>query len=430
MANTVTEYVMPKLAMAMNEGTVADWLVQDGDYVEAGIPLASIETEKVAYDVESPVSGYFYSVVPVGQTVDCGTLLAHFCTEPQRPDAADTSANSSTDLPADTLATNEASSENDAVAPSEVNTASNTASTTGPKRLKSSPLARKLAKQLHVQLDTLTGSGPGGRIVKRDVMAASEDRTHQSTQLATAATEVSGGDILATLPMSGLRKTIANRMVQSLQQTAQVSCHWESDITRLLAQRAELVEQEELLGTRVSVNAFLIRALVYAIRQVPIANANLVNDEIVIHRNINMGMAISIPGSTEYDSGLMVGVLHNVESMGLVAIDKGMRSLIARVRNGEANPDDLSGSTFTLSSTAGIGPPGLKTTPVLNQPNVALLGPSTPIERPMIRDGEVQACTMLPLSFTFDHRALDGEPAARFMAALSNALEKPSLLLT
>ena len=430
MANTVTEYVMPKLAMAMNEGTVADWLVQDGDYVEAGVPLAAIETEKVAYDVESPVSGYFYSVVPVGQTVDCGTLLAHFCTEPQRPDAADTSAKSSTDLPADTQATSASSSKTDAVAPSVVGGASDTAAPSNPKRLKSSPLARKLAKQLHIQLDALTGSGPGGRVVKRDVMAASENKTHQSAQLATAATEVGGGDILATLPMSGLRKTIAHRMVQSLQQTAQVSCHWESDITRLLAQRAELVEQEDLLGTRVSVNAFLIKALVYAIRQVPIANANVVNDEIIIHRNINMGMAISIPGSTEYDSGLMVGVLRNVESMGLVAIDKGMRSLIARVRNGEATPDDLSGSTFTLSSTAGIGPPGLKTTPVLNQPNVALLGPSTPIERPMIRDGEVKACTMLPLSFTFDHRALDGEPAARFMAALNNALEKPSLLLT
>ncbi len=429
MAYTVTEYVMPKLAMAMNEGTVADWLVQDGDYVEAGIPLAAIETEKVAYDVESPVSGYFYSVVPVGQTVDCGTLLAHFCTEPRRPDAADTSANNSTDLPADTLGANEARSKRDPVAPSVVDSASDTAATFELKRLKSSPLARKLGKQLNIQLDALTGSGPGGRIVKRDVMAASENKTHQSAQLPTAATEVSG-DILATLPMSGLRKTIANRMVQSLQNTAQVSCHWESDITRLLAQRAELVEQEELLGTRVSVNAFLIKALVYAIRQVPIANANVVNDEIVIHRNINMGMAISIPGSTEYDSGLMVGVLHNVESMGLVAIDKGMRSLIARVRNGEATSDDLSGSTFTLSSTAGIGPPGLKTTPVLNQPNVALLGPSTPIERPMIKDGEVKACTMLPLSFTFDHRALDGEPAARFMAALNNALEKPSLLLT
>ena len=430
MANTVTEYVMPKLAMAMNEGTVADWLVQDGDYVEQGAPLATIETEKVAYDVEAPVSGYFYSVVSAGETVECEVLLAHFCNEPQRPDSADTSAKSSTDLPADTLATNDAISKKDAVAPLVVASASDAASTSEPKRLKSSPLARKLAKQLNVQLDTLTGSGPGGRIVKRDVMAASEKKTHPSAQLATAAKQVSGDDILATLPISGLRKTIANRMVQSLQNTAQVSCHWESDITRLLAQRAELVEQEELLGTRVSVNAFLIKALVYAIRQVPIANANVIGNEIIIHRNINMGMAISIPGSTEYDSGLMVGVLHNVESMGLVAIDKGMRSLIARVRNGEAASDDLSGSTFTLSSTAGIGPPGLKTTPVLNQPNVALLGPSTPIERPMIRDGEVKACTMLPLSFTFDHQALDGEPAARFMAALNNALEKPSLLLT
>jgi pyruvate/2-oxoglutarate dehydrogenase complex dihydrolipoamide acyltransferase (E2) component len=140
-------------------------------------------------------------------------------------------------------------------------------------------------------------------------------------------------------------------------------------------------------------------------------------------------MAISVPGTSDYDSGLMVGVLHNVEAMGLVAIDQGLRGLIARVRSGDATPADLSGSTFTLSSTAGIAPPGLKTTPVLNQPNVALLGPSTPIERPMVKEGEIKICTMLPLSFTFDHRALDGEPAARFMSALNDVLEKPSLLL-
>jgi len=422
MANTVTEYVMPKLAMAMNEGTVTGWLVKDGDYVEQGAPLATIETEKVAYDVESPVAGYFFSVVPADQTVNCGALLAHFCSEPQRPDTAgamveqDSPAHG-TDVPLDNV-------------PAAVDQHTANDSAASPKRLKSSPAARKLAASLNVKLASLTGTGPGGRIVKRDVIAASENKANQTAPVATSVKEAGDDDILAKLPMSGLRKTIANRMVQSLQQTAQVSCHWESDITRLLAQRAELVEQEELLGTRVSVNAFLVRALVYAIRQVPIANANVVNDEIVIHRNINIGMAISVPGSSEYDSGLMVGVLHNVESMGLVAIDKGLRSLIARVRTGEATPADLSGSTFTLSSTAGIGPPGLKTTPVLNQPNVALLGPSTPVERPMIKNGEVKACTMLPLSFTFDHRALDGEPAARFMAALNNALEKPSLLLT
>lgn len=408
-SNKIVEYLMPKLAMAMNEGTVAQWLVKEGDYVGEGTPLAAIETEKVAYDVEAPGSGYFFSVVSEGETVKCGTVLAFFCSEPQNPkaDAEHTAS--------EPLLNNGPEMQETLVVTSS--------------RIKASPLAKKLAKTFGIDLASLNGTGPGGRIVKRDVLLAHEITNDRKVSSYTARPNEASEHVLAKLPLSGLRKTIANRMVQSLQSTAQVSCHWESDITQLLAQRAELVAQEALLGTRVSVNAFLIRALVYAIRQVPIANANVINDEIVIHRDINVGMAISVPGTSDYDSGLMVGVLHNVETMGLVAIDQGLRGLIARVRSGDATPADLSGSTFTLSSTAGIAPPGLKTTPVLNQPNVALLGPSTPIERPMVKEGEIKICTMLPLSFTFDHRALDGEPAARFMSALNDVLEKPSLLL-
>ena len=142
-----------------------------------------------------------------------------------------------------------------------------------------------------------------------------------------------------------------------------------------------------------------------------------------------MGIAISTPGTTEFDSGLMVAVLHNVERMGLVEIDREMKALISRVRNGEATADDMSGSTITLSSTAGLAPPGMTTTPVLNLPNAALVGPSTPVDKPVAYNGEIAIRTMMPVSFTFDHRLLDGEPAARFMKAMHEALENPELML-
>jgi pyruvate/2-oxoglutarate dehydrogenase complex dihydrolipoamide acyltransferase (E2) component len=218
-------------------------------------------------------------------------------------------------------------------------------------------------------------------------------------------------------------------MVQSLQEAAQLSSSWESDITDLLAMRKNFLAREEQLGTRVSFNAFLIKAMVCAIRQVPIANSCLQGDEIVIYDNVNLGMAISMPGSTDFDSGLVVAVLHNVDTMGVVAIDKAMKALIERVRSGNATPEDMTGATITLSSTAGLAPPGLKTTPVLNLPNAALLGPSTPIERPVVHNGEIAVRTMLPLSFTFDHRILDGEPAARCMSAVHECLEHPELML-
>ena len=404
------DYLMPKLAMAMNEGTVNEWLAAEGDYVEQGQLLATVETEKVSYDVESPDAGYLHIVVPAGETVDCDTLLAQF--------AADE----------DELQQLQNSAVSPAVAAPDVGSVQSPAPKTaamtvapGQGRVKASPLARKMAAAAGLELALLVGTGPGGRIVKRDILAA-----QQSAATAPAAV---GDQVLARLPLQGMRKTIATRMTQSLRETAQLSSSWESDIDDLMALRQSFVEREEQLGTRVSFNAFLIKAVVYAIRRVPIANSCLVDDEIVIYDNVNMGIAVSIPGSTAYDSGLMVVVLHNVDRMGVVEIDREMKALIDRVRSGNATAEDLSGSTFTLSSTAGIAPPGLKTTPVLNQPNTALLGPSTPVQRPVVKDGEVLVRTLLPLSFTFDHRILDGEPAARWMSALHECLENPGLML-
>jgi pyruvate/2-oxoglutarate dehydrogenase complex dihydrolipoamide acyltransferase (E2) component len=407
------DYVMPKLAMAMNEGTINEWLVQEGDYVEKGAVLATIETEKVAYDVESPEEGYLHILVAAGETVDCEVVIAQFAADEQELGELQAAAGAA--APATGSETPEQKAPTTvAVAPGPIS------STAG--RIKASPLARKLAGQAGLELSALTGTGPGGRIVKRDVLAAQQ-------QPPTPAREAAVGNVLARVPMQGIRRTIANRMTQSLQETAQLSSHWESDITDLLDFRAGFVAREEQLGTRVSMNAFLVKALVYAVRQVPIANSCLENDEIVVYHNVNLGIAISVPGATPYDSGLMVGVLHDVHRMGVVEIDLAMKALIERVRSGSATAEDLAGSTITLSSTAGLAPPGMTTTPVLNQPNAALLGPSTPIERVVTRNGEMVVRTMMPLSFTFDHRMLDGEPAARFMAALHECLEHPELML-
>lgn len=400
------DYTMPKLAMAMNEGTIAEWLVSHGDHVEKGQALASIETEKVAYDVESPEAGYLHIVVEAGETVPCETLIAYFLATPDEEVASGTSKSA-----------DEANSKVEAPA-----VASSVGAATKPQRIKASPLAKKIAADAGLNLGDITGTGPGGRIVKRDVIAAQESQARTSHSRG-------GTRVLAEVPLKGMRGTIASRMQESLQSTAQLSSNWESDITTLLAMRKSFVAREDALGTRVSFNAFLIKAMVYAIRQVPMANACLENDLISVYENINMGIAISMPGNSEYDSALVVGVLRDVDQMGVVQIDKHMRALIERVRSGEATADELSGSTITLSSTAGIGPPGLMSTPVLNLPNVALLGPSTPIERIVPVKGKKRIRTMLPLSFTFDHRALDGDPAARYMSALHDALENPELLL-
>lgn len=424
------QYTMPKLAMAMNEGTINEWLVNHGDKVEKGQQIMNVETEKVSYECESPEAGYLCIVVAEGETVPCDTLIAHFCEsedevaallacQPANDDSAGKQGAAAEPVEAEVPATAPAVAAPAVAAPTAAPVRA------AGERIKASPLAKKMARDNNLDLSLINGTGPGGRIIKCDIEAA----LLRGVQPAVNPLVQGGSFEKARIPLKGMRKTIADRMMQSLQTTAQLSSNWESDITELLATRKKFVAREEQLGTKVSMNAFIIKAICYAIKQVPIANACREGDDIVIYDNVNMGIAIAMPGTTEYDSGLMVAVLHNVERKGLVEIDLEMKALINRVRNGEATAEDMTGSTITLSSTAGLAPPGLSTTPVLNLPNAALVGPSTPKEKPVVYNGEIVPRTMMPLSFTFDHCLLDGEPASRFMKALHEALENPELML-
>lgn len=417
-----TEYVMPKLAMAMNEGTVNEWLVDDGQYVEKGANIATVETEKVAYDLEAPQSGYFRILTPAGETVPVESTIGMFAETEEE------------------LASLAAGSAAPAANNGEVNTADSVAATaiadapvaTAPVsggRIIASPLAKKMAADRGLNLAGIQGSGPNGRIVKRDILRAEQSGEGLSQAIAQPVASPTGLVEKARIPMQGIRKTIADRMQQSLQNSAQLSGFWESDVTELMAVRESFIAREKQLGTKVSMNAFLIKALVTAVKQVPITNSALIDNEIIVYDTINVGIAVAMPGSGDHDSSLVVPVLKNVENMGVVEIDKAMKALIERVRNGEATAADMGEATITLSSTAGISPPGLQATPVLNSPNTTLVGPSTPIEKPVVHNGEIVPRTMMPVSVTFDHRVVDGAPVASFTRALHDALENPALML-
>lgn len=407
------DYVMPKLAMAMNEGTVNEWLVKEGEYVEKGNPIAVVETEKVSYDVESPHSGYLHIIVAEGETVPVEVTIAQFIDTAE--ECAELGAGA---VPvASTPASAPAADTPPAVVP---------APPVAPGgRIKASPLAKKMAADAQLDLSRVAGTGPGGRIVKRDILQA------LATGVASA-TPAAAGPLVEKLriPMKGsMRATIARRMVESLQTAAQLSSSWESDITRLMKARKRLVAMADQLGTRVSVNALLIKALACALKQVPIANASIVGDDIVVYDNVNVGIAIALPGDTEYDSKLMVPVLKHVDRMGVVEIDKGMKALIEKARNGQLSAADMSDSTVSFSSTAGLAPGGMHSTPLLNLPNALLIGPSTPQDKPVAHKGRIRVRTMLPISLTFDHRVLDGLPAARLASIMHNCLENPELML-
>lgn len=417
----INDYLMPKLAMAMNEGTINEWLVEEGALIEAGAPVVTVETEKVSYDLDSPHSGFLHIIVPQGETVPVEIPIARIAETREEWLALSDEGNFAVTELADTGDQMTGVKQNsESINPPEDDAA----------RIKATPVVRKLAREKDIDLRDIKGSGPGGRIVKRDILEADKKPPQTSTLASSQPSASQALTAKARIPVKGkIRATIAKRLVQSLQTSAQLSSVWESDITELLKVRQSFVSRERQLGTRVSINAFLIKSIVYAVRQLPLANSALVGDEIILYENVNMGIAVALPGETEYDSTLIVPVLKHVDQMGVVEIDLQMKELIDRARKGNLSAEDMTESTITLSSTAGIAPPGLQSTPVLNLPNAIIVGPSTPQTKPVVHAGEVVVRTLLPVSVTFDHRVLDGEPAARFMMHLHECLENPELML-
>lgn len=412
----VVDYLLPQLTMAMNEGTINQWLIKQGERIEKGQMILELETDKVTQEVESPISGYINILAQEGDILKVETLIAQICeSEAELVSLTASSSSAATGIEINTL------DQADMTNSSQIN---------GPQsgdRIIASPSAKKIARDHEIDLASLSGTGPGGRIIKQDVLAALEPQFKspvkpQSHPNADAIEKI-------RIPLKGIRQLIAGKMMASLQSTAQLSSFWESDITDLLAFRRKLAEREETFGTRVSVNAFILKAICYAVKQVPIANSCRQGDDLVIYDTLNIGIAVAVPGSTQYDSGLLVPVLKNAGTMGVLELDLAMKSLSRRARNNELLPEEMTGSTLTMTSTAGLAPPGCQSTPILNLPNAVIINPSTSIEKPAVYRGEIVARTLMPLSLTFDHGLLNGEPAVRFASALHECLEQPELLL-
>jgi pyruvate dehydrogenase E2 component (dihydrolipoamide acetyltransferase) len=419
-----TDYVMPKLAMGMNEGTVVEWLVSEGQQVERGAPLMQVETEKVAYDVEAPVAGWFHILVPAGETVPVESVIGQFAGSAQEyseisEGAAAAPARAAAAAPALAVEFNDNLTSTGAVM----------ASAASGRRIKVSPLARKLARDRSLDLSTVTGTGPEGRIVKRDVLAAEASPT--ATSVAATLSEPGTLTVKGTVALKGMRGAIARNTVQSLQTAAQLSHFSEVDATRLLKARRNFVANEDAYGTRVSVNAFMVKAIAVACRAVPIANAAIVGDEVVLYNEVNVGIAVSLPGQSEFDSGLIVPVLRNAERKGLIQIDAELRDLATRAREGRLAPGETEGGTITLSPTSAIGGEGMYSwsTPVLNLPQALMVQPGMIMERAVVHKGKIKKREMMPLSVTFDHRVLDGDPFATFVVALRRCIESPELML-
>lgn len=399
------EVTMPRFGLTMSEGTVQRFFKALGEAVEAGEALYEVETEKVLYQVEAPASGTLaVRFCEDGETIECGHLVA-IIAQPG-DDAADLAARyrgaASVSKPAPAKPS--------VLEPSVPVAAAEGSGTEGDRR-SVSPVARKLAAQLKVDLAKVRGSGPGGRITREDVQRAAEATAAEvstrapeakSAAAATPRPAAAAETPRAIVPFRGMRKTIAARMHQSLRDTAQLTITTEADVTAATELRARLSREFDFTYTDLMIHA-VARALV----RHPRMNARESEGSIELMREVSVGMAVAL------DEGLIVPVIREADKKALREIAASTRELGEKARSGALTLEDVSGGTFTVTNLGTYGVDAF--TPIINLGETGILGVGRIIEKPAVFHGEIARRSMVTLSLTFDHRLIDGAPAAQFL---------------
>ncbi|WP_439391517.1 dihydrolipoamide acetyltransferase family protein [Bacillus velezensis] len=391
--------VMPKLGMAMKKGEVSVWNKKVGDPVEKGESIASINSEKIEMEIEAPESGTLLHIkVKEGEGVPPGTPICYIGENGEEVREKE--------APAPENAGKPQSEPEHIPAPK--------AGQKRKHRVKISPVARKMAEKAGLKVETLNGTGPGGRIVKADVIKAMKTEAEPQSSVQTAQPEGK--------PASAMRKVIADRMHKSLQNSAQLTLTMKADITELVKWQQQLADSaKKRSGVKLTVTHFVSRAAVLALKQHPELNSSYQEERIITYPYVHLGMAVSL------ENGLVVPVIRDAEKLSFLELADHISTSARRAREGNASGDDLHGSTFSITNLGGYGIEHF--TPILNPPEAGILGVGASYETPAFKGDELVKSTMLPLSFTFDHRVCDGAPAADFLKTVKALLEEPAGLI-
>jgi 2-oxoglutarate dehydrogenase complex dihydrolipoamide succinyltransferase (E2) component len=372
-----TDIIMPQLGESIAEGTVVKWLIPVGGMIQKDESLLEVETEKVTLEIPSPATGLLNEIiVHEGQTVPVGTLLA-------RIDS----------VPASEVVNRVGGV---VVRPMEPTPAGDQ---------HHSPAVRQLAKEHGIDLSQVKGTGVGGRVTKKDVLDVIAQSGSQANIAAVASGESSMGEEL--LPFTQMRKTIADRMVKSRQTSAHVTTFFEADFSSIAKFRE---------GRHLTYLPFVVRATTRAIRDVPIVNSSWGEQNIMVKKDIHMGIA------TALDDGLLVPVVRYADRKGLTQLAKEIADLAERARSKKLNPEEVQGGTFTITNHGGFG--SLFSTPIIHQPQIAILGVGAIQKRAVIIDDAIAIRPMGYLSLSFDHRVIDGATADQFMTKVKHYLEQ------
>ena len=417
---------MPALGESVTEGTVTRWLKGVGDSVAVDEALLEVSTDKVDTEIPSPVAGVILSIdVPVDSTVPVGARLALIGVAGAAPVAAPAAPAPVAPVAAAPVVTPPAPVAPVVPVSAPAPVATQPASATNDD-LYVTPIVRKLASDNGVDLSKVTGTGIGGRIRKEDVLAAAKPAAPAPTiaaPAATKATPVSASPLRGTtVPMTRLRKVIAARMVESLQTSAQLTTVVEVDVTKIarLRDRAKgAFEARE--GVKLTFLPFFAVAVCEALKQHPVLNSSISGDQITYHGAEHLGVAV------DTEKGLLVPVIRDAGDLNIGGIARKISDVAARTRDNKITPDELGGGTFTLTNTGSRG--ALFDTPIINQPQVAILGLGAVVKRPIVMKGEdggetIAIRSMVYLALSYDHRIVDGADAARFLVTLKERLEE------
>ena len=422
------EITMPRLSDTMEVGTILHWHVQVGDEVSSGDLLADIETDKATMELQSFDDGLVESLtVAVGEQVDVGTLIATLLEE------------------------GAAASTESSPAPEEkheANTQPAQKPIAGGARV--SPVARRLAEEHRIDLSTVQGSGPSGRIIKRDILQLVA--TTSETTSAAQTTQISATEVVATSapvspaqpvkqvqalaptspwqqdrtePLSNMRQIIAKRLVESKQTIPHYQVTMDFDMDPLIEMRKTLNEQLASASVKLSVNDFLVRCCALAMSTNPAFNASFGGDCILYHGPVNVGIAIALP--EERGGGLVVATIRNADQKSLRTISQESAYLSKKARETGLAPDEMGDTTFTISNLGMFGVDNF--TAIINPPNSAILAVGAAIEKPVVRGGELAVGREMSATLSLDHRVIDGAMAAMYLKTLKELIENPASLL-
>jgi pyruvate dehydrogenase E2 component (dihydrolipoyllysine-residue acetyltransferase) len=410
-----TKVIMPQMGESIFEGTLTKWLKKPGDKVERDEALFEISTDKVDSEIPSPAAGILQEVlVKEGQTVQINTVVAIIGDGTAKP-AAKTSPEVKTET-----ATQPPQATQLATPPPPAAAATEPPADDDSERAPNSPLVRRIAKEHGIDLAALEGKGTGinGRITKADILSFIESGGDKKPAKKPAAPEPApmafSGEV-ERVPMTPMRKSIAEHMVASRRTSAHVATFFEVDCSRIMQGRERLKAEFERAGVHLTITPFFVQAAVRALRKFPIVNASLDGDSIVYKRDINIGIAVSL------DGGLIVPVVRNAAEKNLQGLAHAINDLGERARTKKLSPDEVKDGTFTITNPGVYG--ALTGTPIINQPQLAIMGMGGIRKRAVVIDDAIAIRPIIVLSLSFDHRVIDGALADQFMADIQKQLE-------